>query len=102
MGGDSGPEVIVAGDALAWQRRDDLHFLLFGHEDAIQAELAKHGGLEAVSTIIHCDDVISGDDKPSQAIRRAKSSSLGRAIEAVQRREAAAALTCGNTGALIA
>ena len=59
MGGDSGPEVIVAGAALAWQRRDDLHFLLFGHEDAIQAELAKHGGLEAVSTIIHCDDVIS-------------------------------------------
>ena len=102
MGGDSGPEVTVAGAALAWQRRDDLHFLLFGHEDAIRAELAKHGGLETVSTIIHCDDVISGDEKPSQAIRRAKSSSMGRAIAALKEGEADAALSCGNTGALMA
>jgi glycerol-3-phosphate acyltransferase PlsX len=102
MGGDSGPAVTVAGAALAWQRRDDLSYLLFGHEDAIRAELDRHEGLGSVATIVHCDDVISGDEKPSQAIRRAKSSSMGRAIAAVKDGEAAAALSCGNTGALMA
>jgi glycerol-3-phosphate acyltransferase PlsX len=102
MGGDSGPEVTVAGAAHAWQRRDDLNFLLFGHEDAIRAELDRHEGLASVATIVHCDDVISGDDKPSQALRRAKSSSMGRAIAAVKEGEADAALSCGNTGALMA
>ena len=102
MGGDSGPEVTVAGAAQAWQRRGDLHFLMFGHEDAIRAELVKHDGLASVSAIVHCDDVILGDDKPSQAIRRAKSSSMGRAIAAVKDGEADAALSGGNTGALMA
>ena len=37
-----------------------------------------------VSEIVHCPDVISGDDKPSQAIRRAKTTSMGRAIAAVK------------------
>jgi len=102
MGGDSGPEVTVAGAAHAWQRRDDLNFLLFGHEDAIRTELDKHEGLASVATIVHCDDVISGDDKPSQAIRRAKTSSMGRAIAAVKEGEANACVSGGNTGALMA
>ena len=49
MGGDSGPAVTVAGAAPAWQRRDDLSFLLFGHEDAIRAELDRHAGFESVA-----------------------------------------------------
>src|SRR5690349_11094478 len=102
MGGDTGPAVMISGAALAYQRRDDLHFLLFGDKAAIETELAKHRGLAAVCEIVHCDDVISGDDKPSQAIRRAKTSSMGRAIAAVKEGEADAALSCGNTGALMA
>jgi glycerol-3-phosphate acyltransferase PlsX len=102
MGGDSGPERMVAGAAQAWHRRGDLYFLLFGHEDAIRAELDKHEGLEAVSTIVHCDDAITGDEKPSAALRRAKTSSMGRAIAAVKDGEAHAALSGGNTGALMA
>jgi len=102
MGGDSGPERMVAGAALAWQRRGDLHFLLFGDEDAIRTQLARHDRLETVSTVIHCADAISGDEKPSQAIRRAKTSSMGKAIAAVKEGEADAALSGGNTGALMA
>ena len=67
MGGDSGPEVMLAGAANAWRRRDDLGFLLFGDETAIRAELAKHDGLEAVCEIHHCDDVISGDERNGHA-----------------------------------
>jgi glycerol-3-phosphate acyltransferase PlsX len=102
MGGDSGPETMVAGAANAWRRRDDLSFLLFGDETAIAVELAKHRGLAAVCDIVHCDDVISGDEKPTQAIRRAKTSSMGRAIAAVKEGDAQATVSGGNTGAMMA
>ena len=102
MGGDSGPAVMIAGAALAYRRRDDLRFLLFGDETAIRAELDRNPGLSAVSEIVHCTDVISGDDKPSQAIRRAKTSSMGRAIAAVKEGEAQAMVSGGNTGAMMA
>lgn len=102
MGGDSGPSVMLAGAANAFARRDDLTFLLFGDEAAIRAELANHPALAGVSEIVHCVDVIAGTDKPSQAIRRAKTTSMGRAIAAVKEGEAHAAVSGGNTGALMA
>src|SRR3569623_2535531 len=102
MGGDVGPAVMLAGAALAWRRRDDLSFLLFGDEAAIRAELAKHEGLGAVCEIVHCEDVIAAEDKPSQAIRRAKTPSMGKAIAAVKAGEAQATVSGGNTGALMA
>jgi glycerol-3-phosphate acyltransferase PlsX len=102
MGGDSGAAVMIAGAALAHERRGDLSFLLFGDETAIRTELARHPRLASVSDIVHCADVISGDDKPSQAIRRAKTTSMGRAIAAVKEGEAQACVSGGNTGALMA
>ena len=102
MGGDSGPEVMIAGAAQRWRRRDDLSFILFGDESAIRAELAKYRGLASVATVVHCDDVISGDDRPREAIRRAKTSSMGRAIAAVKEGEAQAMVSGGNTGAMMA
>jgi phosphate acyltransferase len=102
MGGDTGPAVMIAGAERAWRRRDDLGFLLFGDEAAIRAELDRHPGFETASPIDHADDVISGSDKPSQAIRRAKTSSMGLAIAAVKAGEAHATVSAGNTGALMA
>ena len=102
MGGDVGPAVMVAGAARAHQRRGDLQFLLFGDQGAIRAELDRHPTLAGASRIVHCDDVIAAEEKPTQAIRRAKSSSMGRAIHAVKAGEADAAISGGNTGALMA
>ncbi|WP_106640256.1 phosphate acyltransferase PlsX [Allosphingosinicella vermicomposti] len=102
MGGDVGPAILVAGAALAFERRDDLHFLIFGDESAIRAELAAYPALAAVCDIVHCDDVIAGTEKPSQAIRRAKTTSMGQAIAAVKEGRADAAVSGGNTGALMA
>jgi phosphate acyltransferase len=102
MGGDVGPAVMCAGAALAYRRRPDLSFLLFGDESAIRAELAAHPDLAAVSEVVHTPDVIAAEDKPSQAIRRAKTTSMGRAIAAVKAGEANAAVSGGNTGALMA
>ncbi len=102
MGGDVGPEVMLAGAARAYRRRQDLSFLLFGDEAALRAELAKHDGLASVCELIHTEDVIAAEDKPSQAIRRAKTTSMGRAIAAVKSGDANAAVSAGNTGALMA
>lgn len=101
MGGDGGPEMMIAGAALARARDSALRFILFGDETAIRRELAKHPTLSDAA-VVHCEDVITGDDKPSQAIRRSKTSSMGAAILAVKDGEADAALSAGNTGALMA
>jgi phosphate acyltransferase len=102
MGGDTGPSVMLAGAAHAHARRDDLHFLMFGDKSALRAELDKHDGLKDAVEIVHCDDVIAGAEKPSQAIRRAKTTSMGQAIAAVKTGKAHAALSAGNTGAMMA
>jgi glycerol-3-phosphate acyltransferase PlsX len=102
MGGDVGPEVMLAGAARAWRRRQDLSFLLFGDEATLRTEIAKHEALRPVCEIVHAEDVITADDKPSQAIRRAKTTSMGLAIAAVKGGDAHAAVSGGNTGALMA
>ena len=102
MGGDVGPAVMLAGAARAFRRRPDLQFIMFGDEATIRGEVDRHGALASAVEIVHCDDVIQATDKPSQAIRRAKTSSMGRAIAAVKSGNANAALSAGNTGALMA
>jgi glycerol-3-phosphate acyltransferase PlsX len=102
MGGDLGPAAMVAGACRAWQRRNDLSFILFGDEAQITAELNRAPDLVPVSRIVHCTDMITGDEKPTQAIRRAKTTSMGRAIAAVKAKEADALVSGGNTGALMA
>jgi glycerol-3-phosphate acyltransferase PlsX len=102
MGGDHGPATMLAGADLAYQRRDDLSFLLFGDAAAIAPELAVRPALRAVTEIVHCAETISSDDRPSQAIRRAKTTSMGQMIAAVKDGAAHAAVSGGNTGALMA
>jgi glycerol-3-phosphate acyltransferase PlsX len=102
MGGDVGPEVMVAGAADSRGDFPDLRFRFFGDETAIRAEVAKHRALTDNVEIVHTDGVISGEEKPSQALRRSKNSSMGLAIASVKAGEADAALSAGNTGALMA
>jgi glycerol-3-phosphate acyltransferase PlsX len=73
MGGDGGPATIIAGAAQARDRDSSLRLTFTGDETVIRAEMARFPQL-ADSIVVHCDDVITGDDKPSQAIRRTKSS----------------------------
>jgi glycerol-3-phosphate acyltransferase PlsX len=102
MGGDIGPATTVAGAAAALDRFATLRFTLFGDDAVVRAELAKHPALESCAEIVHSPDVISGEDKPSQAIRRARTTSMGMAIAAVKDGRADAAVSAGNTGALMA
>jgi glycerol-3-phosphate acyltransferase PlsX len=102
MGGDEGVRVMIEGAALARRRHDRFKFLLVGDEDRIKAALDAHPNLRAASEILHADDVVSGDEKPTQALRRAKTTSMGLAINAVKQGDAGAAVSGGNTGALMA
>lgn len=102
MGGDLGPAVMLAGADRAFERRKDLRFLLFGDKDRIAIELEACPALRDVTEIVHCDDMIAATDKPSQALRRAKTTSMGRAIAAVKAGDADAMVSGGNTGALMA
>jgi glycerol-3-phosphate acyltransferase PlsX len=102
MGGDEGLAVMLAGVARACRSYDDVNYLLVGDEVAIRDGLKNHPNLAQHSEIVHAPDVIAGDDKPSQAIRRAKTTSMGVAIDCVKQGRAAAAVSAGNTGALMA
>lgn len=102
MGGDVGVEVMLAGAALAHARSPDLLFDLVGDRAAIEASLSRHPGLRGASNIVHADDSISGSEKAAQAIRRAKTTSMGIAIDAVKQGRVGAAVSAGNTGALMA
>ncbi|MGE5952977.1 MAG: phosphate acyltransferase PlsX [Qipengyuania vulgaris] len=102
MGGDEGVRTMVEGAALARRRHDRFKFLLVGDETRIREALADHPGMSGASEILHCEDVVAGDEKPSRALRRAKSTSMGLAVDAVKRGEAGAAVSAGNTGALMA
>jgi len=102
MGGDDAPEAVVQGAAISLKRQPDLAFLLYGDEKKIAPVLAVHPALAAKSRIVHTDLKVGSDDKPSQALRRGKGSSMWLAIEAVKDGHAQAVVSGGNTGALMA
>src|SRR5438046_3892656 len=102
MGGDGGPAAMLAGAARARRRDSSLQFIVFGDERLVEAELNHHKNLQSGVTIVHSPEEISPSEKPSQAIRRARTTSMGMAINAVKEGKADAALSGGNTGALMA
>lgn len=102
MGGDFGPDAVVPGAALIQQKDPLVKFLIYGDENRIQPLLMRHNGLQAVSQVIHTDKQVRGDDKPSNALRASKDTSMRLAIEAVEMKRADAIVSSGNTGALMA
>ncbi|MEG3084480.1 phosphate acyltransferase PlsX [Sphingomonas sp. PB2P12] len=102
MGGDDGLAVMLAGVALARHQFEGMRFLLVGDEVAIREGLKAHPNLSQHSEIVHAPEVVGSSEKPTQAIRRAKKTSMGIAIDLVKQGRAAAAVSSGNTGALMA
>ncbi len=102
MGGDEGVRVMIEGAAEARRRHDQFEFLLVGDETRIKSALDEHPNMRGASEILHCEDVVGGDEIPTQALRRAKTTSMGLAVNAVKQGDAGAAVSAGNTGALMA
>jgi phosphate acyltransferase len=102
MGGDEGIAVMLAGVAHARRRFEGMHFYLVGDEDQIREGLKAHPNLTAASEIVHAPEIVASEEKPSAALRRAKKTSMGIAIDLVKQGKAGAAVSSGNTGALMA
>jgi phosphate acyltransferase len=103
MGGDHGPSVVVPGAALALERHPNLRFLMYGKEELIAPLVDREPRLKGAVEIRHTDIAVSMNDKPSQAVRAGRwKSSMWLAIQAVRDGDADAAVSAGNTGALMA
>jgi glycerol-3-phosphate acyltransferase PlsX len=102
MGGDSGPAVVVGGLADAAAKNPDVGFILHGDASVLKPLLARRPELSARVELRHAARVVSMSDKPSQVMRHGEGTSMWATIEAVKSGEAAAAVSCGNTGALMA
>jgi glycerol-3-phosphate acyltransferase PlsX len=102
MGGDHAPAIVVKGAALARIRYPSARFLLFGDEAKIAPLVKAEAGLETACMIRHTTEVVTGDTKPSQAIRSGRQTSMWKAIDAVKAGEADGVVSAGNTGALMA
>jgi glycerol-3-phosphate acyltransferase PlsX len=103
MGGDHGPSVVVPGAALALERHPGLTFLMFGDEKVVRPLLDATPALKNAVELRHTDVAVRMDDKPSQAVRAGRrNSSMWLALQAVRDGEADAAVSAGNTGALMA
>ncbi|THD62941.1 phosphate acyltransferase PlsX [Phenylobacterium sp.] len=103
MGGDHGPPVILpAVIRAAAALPQDVRFLLHGDEAAIAQGLARHNEARQRVEIRHAERVIAMDEKPAQALRRGKGTSMWNAVEALREGQAQAAVSAGNTGALMA
>ncbi len=102
MGGDFGPVEIIPALDLVCHGRPDIFFLIFGDQTKINTYLSKCPVLKNCSEIRHTDKIVQNDEKPSAALRNSKGTSMRLAIEAVKSGEAAAVVSAGNTGALMA
>src|SRR3954471_8869364 len=103
MGGDHGPHVTVPA-ALEFQARmADVELVLVGVRDAIEAELRAQRAAASARLRVHAaSEVVAMDEPPAQAMRYKKDSSMRVAINLVKSGEAHAAVSAGNTGALMA
>jgi glycerol-3-phosphate acyltransferase PlsX len=102
MGGDTGVSAMIAGASRALRKDPTLRFTFYGDEQQVEEEIENHKNLLGRVAIMHSPEAIDPREKPSQAIRRARTTSMGMAINAVKEEKADAALSGGNTGALMA
>lgn len=101
MGGDKGPAAVVAGILRSAKKNPDIAFILHGPKAKL-APLVRKRKLEDRVTINDVEGVVTMDAKPSYVMRHGKGTSMWETIEAVREGKAEVAVSCGNTGALMA
>src|SRR6185437_8467730 len=102
MGGDRAPEVVIQGADIALERHPNAQFLIFGAENQVAPLLARLPRVAKVATLHHTSEKVQNDDKPSQALRAGRDTSMRLAIDAVADGRADGVVSAGNTGALMA
>lgn len=103
MGGDHGVDVTVPAALAALEKDSNLRLILVGRREVLAEALGKRQARESERLVIcHANEVVGMDEPPAQALRTKKDSSMRVAIDLVKRGEAQAAVSAGNTGALMA
>ncbi|MEI4470314.1 phosphate acyltransferase PlsX [Frigidibacter sp. MR17.24] len=101
MGGDRGAEAVAEGIRLSAVANPEIGFIVHGPEPEL-SRLLDRPELTGRVEIRHAEGVVKMTDKPSQVMRSGAGTSMWSAIESVKQGEAVAAVSCGNTGALMA
>lgn len=102
MGGDQGPEKLVAG-AVQAVCETDITVTLLGDREQIRSILAKHNQEHSTQIhIVHTSQIISMGESPFEAIRKKRDSSIIRAFALQQKGEVSAVVSAGNSGATMA
>jgi phosphate acyltransferase len=103
MSGDHGPATCVPGALAVLRSEPACELVLVGRPDVLAPALAALPAAErARIRIVEATQVVAMDERPRDAIRRKKDSSLRRALDLVEKGEAAGCVSAGNTGALMA
>ncbi len=102
MGGDIGLDVTAPAAVAFLQQYPDAHLIMTGDEPAVQAALSQAGAPFERIRIVHTSQVVGMDELPQSALKNKKDSSMRIAMELVKNGEAQAAVSAGNTGALMA
>ncbi|WP_407940881.1 phosphate acyltransferase PlsX [Mesobaculum littorinae] len=101
MGGDRGPSAVVGGIADSARKNPDIGFILHGPRSEL-GPLVDKRKLGDRCEIRDVSGIVQMGDKPSHVVRHGRDTSMWSTIEAVRNGEAAVAVSCGNTGALMA
>jgi glycerol-3-phosphate acyltransferase PlsX len=101
MGGELGPDEMVAG-AIQAVEESDLNVVLIGDENILNRELQKRSFSSSRLHVVHASQTVSMDEPPIEAIRKKKDSSIVRAFSCVKNGEADAVVSAGNSGATMA
>jgi phosphate acyltransferase len=103
MGGDSAPDVPVGATLSLLRRRPELRAILVGLADELDPLLAhRSASLRDRVVIQPASQVVAMDEPPGEALRRKRDSSMRISINLVHEGRAAACVSAGNTGALMA
>lgn len=102
MGTDNGSAYFVQGIAEAMDLYDDLSFIVTGKEEELKTYVDQYGCDKTRIEVVDATEEITCHDAPVDAIRRKKNSSMVLALNAVKEGRAAACISGGNSGALLA
>lgn len=105
LGGDKSPDANVEGALIALERFPDLQLVLTGDEEVLDERIAyfRNGRDLSRVSVVHAPDVITGEDKPTDAIRLKKNSSLMTAVRLLREDDSFDGLvSSGATGSIVA
>jgi glycerol-3-phosphate acyltransferase PlsX len=102
MSGDLGAEVVVRAAAATLEKYANIELIIVGDQDELQDLVTRFVGENARLKIVHASEIVEMSEPPAEALRKKKDSSMRVAINLVKDGSAAACVSSGNTGALMA